>query len=160
PSSTRAYSSHRNRSGVLGMMRHRHRTALFIAPLLAAWTTAAPGIQPVLAQQRPDRPNIVAGSGFLLGQVVEADGRTPIAGAVVQLTVSMAADGMPAVVVGPSPNQMNSRAVVTNGSGYFLFQGLAKGSYSLNAAAIGHLQGGYGQLKPSGATHPIDLGEN
>ena len=142
-------------------MRYRHRTALLFAALVAALATAAPGASPAFDPQGPPaRPNIVTGSGFLLGQIVEADGHTPVTGAVVQLTVSTTPDGAPLAVVGMPPSPSNSRAVVTNGGGYFLFQGLSKGSYSINAIAIGHLQGGYGQLKPNGATHPIDLAEN
>jgi hypothetical protein len=142
-------------------MRYRHRTALLIAALLAALATAAPGASPAFDPQGPPaRPNIVTGNGFLLGQIVEADGHTPVAGAVVQLTVSTIPDGAQGMPFGTQPNTLNSRTVATNGTGYFLFRGLGKGSYSIAVTAIGHVPGGYGQLKPTGATHPIELGEN
>jgi hypothetical protein len=143
-------------------MRSRHRTTFRFGPTLVAAIALACGVV-LRAQQGPiPHPVLPAGTGLLLGRVLEADGRTPVSGAVVQLTVTVSPNNLAQerfVASGPLGEQ-TSRTLATNANGYFLFQELGKGTYSINVTAIGHLPGGYGQLKPSGTLRPIDLGEN
>lgn len=138
----------------------RHRATRRCVPLLAAAIAMVSGS--VSHAQRLAHPPVPAGTGFLLGQVVEADGHTPVSGAMVRLTVTVNPNNLAQeafLAAGPLDAQ-TSRVVATTGTGYFLFRGLGKGTYSINVSAVGHLAGGYAQVKPGGAMRPIDLGEN
>ncbi len=83
-----------------------------------------------------DRP-----SAFVLGRVVDATTRQPIANARVSLSGRDGGRGQ--------------ETVLTNGSGYFLFRDLAAGTVTLTAKASGYLDGGFGQRVPGGRTQPL-----
>jgi hypothetical protein len=113
---------------------------------------ASPG-----AQARP-------ATGVLIGRVVESDGTTPVAGAVVRLSGGG---------IGQAGNAFNAasgsgpRAVEVSASGQFLFTGLPKGSYNLDVNAAGFLPGEYGLDHPRSPipraldiSRSVDLAEN
>jgi uncharacterized protein (DUF2141 family) len=88
-------------------------------------------------------------TGLIVGRVVDSASGHPVAGAVVTLQGGAAS--------GP---RRQPRAM-TNGSGYFVFRKLTKGSYSLGATRPGYVDGAYGRRRPGGmpATLALDEGE-
>jgi hypothetical protein len=82
-------------------------------------------------------------SAFVLGRVIDASGKQPIAGARVSL--------------GGRDGGRGSETVLTNSGGYFLFRDLAAGTYTIAANAAGYLAGGLGQRAPGGRTQPLTV---
>jgi hypothetical protein len=98
------------------------------------------------------------GTGFILGQVVDAAGGQGVSGAVVTIGAPPTAPpslgelvelGVPPAVVG--------RRVLTNADGRFLFRDLARGRYAIAVAAPGYVPGNFGQGRPNGPGQAIDL---
>jgi hypothetical protein len=83
-------------------------------------------------------------SAFVLGRVVDASTKQPIANARVSL--------------GGRDGGRGAETVLTNSGGYFLFRDLAAGTFSLTARADGYLDGGLGQRIPGGRTQPMAVG--
>lgn len=86
---------------------------------------------------------IPQGTGLILGQVVDASGNRPVAGALVTL------------------NLRASRPIraMADAQGRFVFRDLPKGNYGLTATKPGHVDGAYGRLRPSGPTLGLELGD-
>jgi len=89
-------------------------------------------------------------TGLIVGRVVDAASGRPVAGAVVSLV------GGNVAFTGPG---VNGPRAITNGTGYFVFRKLAKGTYSLTAARPGYVDGAYGRRKPGGMPMPLALDE-
>src|SRR5689334_13356039 len=89
-------------------------------------------------------------TGLIVGRVVDAASGRPVAGAVVSLV------GGNVAFTGPG---VNGPRAITNGTGYFVFRKLAKGTYSLTAARPGYVDGAYGRRKPGGMSMPLALDE-
>lgn len=83
-------------------------------------------------------------AGLLTGQVVDPTGH-PIPGAVATLT---------------NLGRNDRQATLTNGAGYFVFQGLVSGSYSLEVLAAGYLPGAFGRHQPEGLPQVIKLADS
>jgi hypothetical protein len=117
------------------MLTQRVRTA---APLLLGLTAVvliAAGSR--AAAQTPASPT-PGGTGLIVGQVVDGDSQTPIAGAVVSIQ-------------GPA----RQSPVLTTSDGYFLFRDLPPGHYAVFARKAGYTSGFSGQQRPDGqATAP------
>jgi hypothetical protein len=120
----------------------------------------------VFSQQPQTNEPEQRGTGILLGQVVDASTRRPIAGAVVILSglnqiVATMPDGM--VIVPPTPGAARGpRQVIASSAGRFVFHGLAAGTYQLHATAPGYLTGAFGSSRPgaaSGATVELERGD-
>ncbi|MFI5177602.1 MAG: carboxypeptidase regulatory-like domain-containing protein [Vicinamibacterales bacterium] len=118
---------------------------------------------PIGSSGVPMAPVDQNGTGIVVGQVIDADGGRPIAGAVV--AIGGAAGGgvqVRAISVGGGsgfagpPVSQNPR-VLTDGEGRFAFRNLPRGSYNFTAQKPGYGDGAYGRLRPSGSTQSLDL---
>ncbi len=82
-----------------------------------------------------------AGTGIIVGQVVEAGTGRPVGGAV-------------ATIGGPARAQ-----AMTGADGRFVFRDLPKGTFTITAAKGGYIDGGHGRRRPNGPTQPIELAD-
>ncbi len=133
------------------------------ARVCAAGAVATLLMAPAGAQQS------AAGTGLVIGRVLEAGSDRPIAGALVTLAPS-APGAATAARPAPPPRAM------TDARGRFVLRDIDKGSYLLTAAVGGngyspsgflvsglgqqigaYLNGGYGQRRPGGALEPIEI---
>jgi hypothetical protein len=124
-------------------------------------------LSPVTSARQPQAP---AGTGVIVGRVVDAVSGAPVSGAVVTAIAS------PDPTTIPPSGQPAS--MLTDAQGRFAFRSLPKGTYSLMASiggrgfspsgfmvtGMGHqigayLDGSYGQHRPGGPAQAIDLGE-
>jgi hypothetical protein len=96
------------------------------------------------------------GTGFILGQVVDATSGKPIPDAVVTMAVRAAA---PSAASGGRGGGVGSLKVMTDGEGRFLFHDLVKGNYPLSVVATGYVNANSGQIRPNGPSRPIELGD-
>jgi hypothetical protein len=79
-------------------------------------------------------------TGFIVGQVVDANGGRPIGGAI-------------ATIGGPTPGI----SILTGSDGRFVFRDLPPGNFSITAAKPGYAPGSYGRRRPGGASQMITL---
>jgi protocatechuate 3,4-dioxygenase beta subunit len=95
-----------------------------------------------------------AGTGLILGRVVEAGTTTPVPDAMVTLTGgALGVSGQRfanGVAAGP-------RVTVTDSTGRFLFRDLPVGNYQITAAAQGFSSAGYQQAKPNQVRRSLEL---
>jgi hypothetical protein len=99
----------------------------------------------VLAQA-PPRP---AGTGLVIGQVVDATTGRPLQNAAV----------IPTLVTKESPFGRQLTATATDADGHFVLRELPAGSITIGARRGGYLDGWYGAADPTGASRPIELGD-
>lgn len=93
-------------------------------------------------------------TGVILGRVVEADSKTPVAGALVRL--SGPALGAPASMRAAGSGT-GPRMFEADSAGRFVFTDLPKGSYFVDVTAPGYLGGRYGQDRlPSPIARTLD----
>ncbi|HYN07620.1 MAG TPA: carboxypeptidase-like regulatory domain-containing protein [Vicinamibacterales bacterium] len=137
---------------------------------IAVLAVAAASVAVPSAAQRPPDQAAPAGSGLILGRVVDAESTQPISGVLLGLSGGGATPG-------PSPAGI-SRRLLTDAQGRFVFRNLPKGAYTIVATVGGngfspsgflisgsgqqigaYLNGGFGQRRPGGALQTIDLGE-
>src|SRR3954467_12410557 len=109
-----------------------------------------------VAQQSP-APNLLqaprAGSGFILGKVVDSSTNEPVEGAIVDLQYAGPVTGayQSALVLSPAGSPPEPpRRVLTDPQGHFFFRQLIGGRYIAAVSAPGYAGGGYLQLKPGG----------
>lgn len=93
------------------------------------------------AAQAPAAPP--AGTGLVVGRLVDAAGGAPVTGAIVTLTGA----GVPA------------RRVIVDAQGRFMFRDLPAGGFAITAAKSGYLDGAFGKQRPDGAGRSLDLRE-
>jgi protocatechuate 3,4-dioxygenase beta subunit len=121
---------------------------------------AAVLVMGVAAQQpQPGQRQPLSASGLILGQVIDAGTGRPVAGALVRLS---GGSDRPIAQAGPfesSAAPPESRLVITNRDGRFLFRDLPPGSYSADATTSGYTTGAFGRRRLNGPTRPIALGE-
>ena len=106
-----------------------------------------------------------AGTGLILGQIVDAGSGRGIAG----VLVGLAPAAPPAAPIGellearsptmPLPAAQGARRTLTTSDGRFLFRDLPKGRFSITASAPAYGVGAFGQLRPQGPGQTIDLEE-
>src|SRR5687768_15083435 len=140
--------------------------SLVAASLAAALLHAQRQTVEVVTTAGPSAPGTVqlpvqqTGAGMLVGQVVDAAGSRPIAGAIVTIGGSLNAPGAggggPRVIMmgpggaamdpGGGPNQVPR--VMTDSEGRFAFRNLPRGSFNLTAQKAGYLEGAYGRFRP------------
>jgi len=137
--------------------RSSRQTPAFVVALIIISSSASA----TLAGRGPERPwsarqaaspsplSIPAGSGLIVGRVVDASSDAPVGDAIVTLVLSSA----------PAANPPSSQRVMVDGRGRFLFHDLPKGTVTLGVSADGYMAGGYGQLRPNSGTVPLELGE-
>jgi hypothetical protein len=130
---------------------------------LAAALVAVSVIAAHSAPQQP--PPAPTGTGVIVGQVVDAESRAPIAGVAVGLA-------------GPAVPRTAEQSVITDPQGRFAFRLLPKGTYVISASMGGngfspngfvvtgmgfpiapYLNGGLGQVRPNGPLQPVDLAD-
>ena len=97
---------------------------------------------------------LVPGRAAILGRVVEAGSTTGVAGAVVML--SGAALGRPDAVF-TNGALGGARRVVADAQGQFVFRDLPPGSYTIDATAVGYVDGVYGQHRIIQMRRSLDL---
>src|SRR5688500_9881796 len=95
-------------------------------------------VQPVPQPQR---------TGLVVGQVVDAAGGRPVAGAIVGVS------GPPAPSGQPWPR------VLTGNDGRFVFRDLRRGDYTITAMKPGFAEGAYGRNRAGGPSVPLSLNE-
>ena len=141
-------------------MRERLRRRAFVVGFVAlgsVWLGAQAVQQP--ATQQPPAP--VKGTGLLVGQIVDAASMKGIPAAIVTLSGGPSASQTPTAMlptgefVQTGPDQ--SRQVIADQSGRFMFRDLAAGGYQLRAASPGYIAGAYGQNRPNGGSQPVIL---
>jgi hypothetical protein len=84
------------------------------------------------------------GTGVIVGRVVEADGRSTVAGTIVTLSQA-----------GFAPLR-----ALSDGQGRFAFRALPKGTFSLTATRAGFVDGAYGRMRPGGTPLSLELTDN
>ena len=113
---------------------------------------------PPLASSTP-----AVGTGVLIGRVVDADGTTPVPGAIVRISGGALGSTGSAfnAANGPGP-----RSIEVSASGQFLFSRLPKGAFNIDVTAAGYLPGEYGLDHPRSPipraldiTRPVELAE-
>jgi hypothetical protein len=118
-----------------------------IAPVVVmlVLTSGGAAAQGVPSDAAPPGPR----TGLIVGQVVEAGTGAPVAEAVVNMTMPKYAN---------NPTAPKGR-VMADADGRFFFADLPPGEYYLQATKDGHAPGTYGQLRPSGQSLRLALGE-
>jgi hypothetical protein len=81
------------------------------------------------------------GSGLIVGQVIDAGTRRPIAGAIVAMT-------------GPG---IQPPRILTGGDGRFVFRDLPRGTFTISATRSGFADGVSGRRRPAGPSQPVTL---
>jgi len=153
----------------MGMTGSRARRWLIGSIAIAALATRLAGqsgvapvsqVQPSSSPQaRPAPP--APGTGFLMGQVVDAASKRAVGGAIVSITGST----VPVVVAGESVSNNPlatsapdvPRQILTGGGGQFLFRALPAGRYQIRVTAPGYISGGYGQVRANGSVQSVEL---
>jgi protocatechuate 3,4-dioxygenase beta subunit len=95
-----------------------------------------------------------AGTGLILGRVVEAGTTTPVPDAMVTLAGGALGVSGQRFTNGVAAGQ---RVTVTDSNGRFLFRDLPVGNYQITAAAQGFSPAGYQQAKPNQVRRSLDL---
>lgn len=105
---------------------------------------------------RPQAP--AAGTGLILGQIVDAGTGKGVSGAIVTLGSSIPVPSQigELVEIGVTP-AATGRRVLTSADGRFLFRDLPKGRYALSATAPGFAPSTFGQGRPIGPGQAIEL---
>jgi len=109
---------------------------------------------PPLGNSEISSKPIEAGTGLILGRVVEAGTTTPVPDAMVTLTGSALGTAGQRFTNGVAGGP---RLTVTDTSGRFLFRDLPMGNYQISAAAQGFSSAGYQQAKPNQVRRSLDL---
>jgi protocatechuate 3,4-dioxygenase beta subunit len=106
---------------------------------------------------------VVKGTGFLLGQVIDSSTSQPLAGAIVNLssgavTTTVLPTGEVAIA-GPAPagTSQAPRQILTDSAGRYMFRELTKGRYTIRATAPGYLTSTFGQSSSSAPAQTIEL---
>jgi len=108
-----------------------------VASVLLAMSAAAPA-------QRYGAPG--SADGLIVGQVIDATSGRPIAGVL--------------VAIGAAALQPSGRPrVLTGGDGRFFFRDLPPGSFTINAAKPGYVDGASGRRRPGGPAQLITLAD-
>lgn len=119
----------------------------------------------VLLAQQGAAPAASAGTGLILGQIVDADTGRGIASVLVVLAAPTAAptpvgeltEARPPAV--PLPNAPGSRRVLTAADGRFVFRDLPRGRFTMSATAPAYVAGTFGQLRSQGPGQTLELGD-
>jgi len=123
----------------------RLRRQAIVAVALVAGLLAAAVRGQITSPAGPTQSSAAAAATVtVVGRVVQADGKTPIASATVSLNA-----------MGAAPNQADR--VLTDGEGRFFFSSVPVGPHALTADKPGYQSGAYGQHRPGGTSVPLDL---
>ena len=121
-----------------GRFAGHSRLLLTVAASIAATTLNYGQSTSTPPQSQPGPPVTV------VGRVVEADGKTPIASAVVALNMS-----------GSGPAQADR--VLTDSNGRFFFPSVKPDAYMMSVSKPGYLDGAYRQYRPGGRQSSLNL---
>ena len=143
-----------------------------------ALTALAPSLSGSGQNPQPNaQPPKATGNGLIVGRLVDADAGTPIAGAIVTVTLPATAaprgsgNGIGALdsavliqiaqsgefVGGGGAQQVVQ--MLTDSDGYFVFRDLPPGSYNFRASLAGYTGGGYNQRRAELPGQPLVLGD-
>lgn len=85
--------------------------------------------------------------GLIVGQVIDAGTKRPVAGAVVAL-------------IGPqAPGRQPRSPVLTGTDGRFVFREMPRGNYNVTALKPGYVDGAHGRSRPGGPTAPLSMND-
>src|SRR5579863_6794216 len=115
------------------------RTAMIVTAALLA-TALGHGQSPSTTPSSSQ----ATGPVTVVGRVVESDGKTPVASAVVAMNTP-----------GAGPSQ--SDRVLTDAEGRFFFPNVPAGTYPLTVDKPGYLSGAFGEHRPGGKSQSLDL---
>ncbi len=127
-----------------------------------------------LGSPAPSQAAAVQGTGVIIGQVVDAGGGSPIAGAIVTLQgrspgplppapgrggppPSLPPAGALTATAGRAAVAAGPQRAMTDPQGRFVFQQLPKGAYSFSVSLAGYVGGGYEQRNPTGGSSQLTL---
>jgi len=140
----------------------RLRTLAVVLACLGTGLVTAQAPQPSQTQPAP-----VKGTGFLLGQIVDAGTNKPIPGAIVNLgggglsTVQLPTGEIVQTAAAPpgtpGATPVAPRQIIADAAGRFMFRELNQGTYTVRASASGYIAGVFGQNRPNGGTQSIVL---
>ena len=136
-----------NDAGYIGLRAPSVKIAVCL--LLVALPTRASS-----AEQLPGLSQAAPRTGLVVGRVIDAGTGSPIAGAVVDISLPAA----PLVRVElfpfrmPAPPPAPFPRVMTGADGRFVFRRLPKGSFVITVVKPGYLEGAYGRRRPGGAS--------
>jgi hypothetical protein len=99
------------------------------------------GLPPGLLPDGGSAKAMEVGTGLILGRVVDPRDQSPIAGAIVTLSLS-----------GFAPQRVQATS-----DGRFVFRALPKGNFSISTMRPGYADGAAGRLRPGGAPQTITL---
>ena len=97
------------------------------------------------AQGPPAPASLPSGANLLVGRVTDAETGSPVASAVVALTVAGAS--------GPA----SAERVLTDASGRFFFSSIGPGAFTLTAMKPGWIEGAGGRTRPEGPSRPVNV---
>jgi len=120
-------------------MRRRHPIIGRVIVIAAASLAALPG-----AGGRAQTP-AAAGTGLLMGVIVDALTDRPVANAEVTLGGTAAA--------------VSNTKVLTDAEGRFVFLDLPRGTYTITATKAGYSEGAYGRRRPGGLPQTLPLAD-
>ena len=89
----------------------------------------------------------VSHGGLVVGQVIDAVSKRPVAGVVVALVGPPGRNGQPRL------------PVLTGTDGRFVFRDMPRGNYNLNAIKPGYVDGAHGRTRPGGPSAPLAINE-
>ncbi len=118
-------------------MKARHPFLVVVAVLLTAVSLRGRQTLVISESDRPllENRELAAGTGLIMGRVVEAESNQPLGGAIVSIR-------SPINNAGPDP-------VLTDRHGRFVFRDLPTGAYRLYSWKIGYTSGSYAQRLPT-----------
>ena len=86
-------------------------------------------------------------SALIVGQVIDAATKRPVAGAVVALNGP------------PASNGQQHPPLLTGSDGRFFFRGMSRGNYSITVIKGGFVTGAHGSTRPGGPSAPVTIGD-
>ena len=101
----------------------------------------------MIALQLPGGQTPDSRSGLVVGQVIDAATKRPVAGARIVLNGP------------PGPDGQFRPPVLTGTDGRFVFREMARGNYNVAAVKAGYVDGAYGRTRPGGSALPLSMSD-
>jgi hypothetical protein len=152
-------------------VRRMRVSVAWIAPMLSlmAVLLRAHQLRLVDGPQSQSNPAPTVGTAVVVGRAVDGDSGTPLAGAIVSVTLPASSGQRPGaagdvmvlnMVGGPGmPGGPQTISMMTDADGWFAFRDLPAGRLPIRAGLAGYTGGGYKQARPTGSSQPLELTE-